>query len=252
MRTIAPVLISILIAALPIARASACGKDTDCKGERVCDEGRCVFPGQGPAATPIPAPSRPAAPQAEPDERPVPPRTVPAQDLDTVRRASVHHGGLAIATRAAPRPKVLGGYLEIAYLHNHSAFAELKGWPAHSGLRAAGYRAFTNKLHLGGYLAYAGVGDAHLLATGISLKAGSWIQERAWLGLVLDHGIEFMPQSGGFALMQVSPRLHLDVRLFSGPAATVAASLSLGPTILANGDHAGGTQTVMLGLTIGR
>lgn len=47
--------VSILISAL--LAQSGCTKDTDCKGERVCEEGRCVNP--TPTAPPPPAPTPP-------------------------------------------------------------------------------------------------------------------------------------------------------------------------------------------------
>jgi len=268
MRTTSMFSISILIslsAGLASRPVAACTKDSECKGDRICEEGRCTAPSTFPAE---PAPRLEAAPRPAPRlEAPAPgsasgleaqgsgPAQQPAPsaqqaDLETIRRVVALHAQLTAQRRR--RETVIGGYVATFFRHDHSAFSDLKGIPGHSGMHLGGYRAFTNKFHLGGYFAYASVQETHLLSTGISLKAGSWIKDRVWLGLAFDHGIEFTPQSRGFVLMQLSPRLHLDALMLKTPSFSLAASLAAGPTFLVNGDLSGGVQTLMLGLVLGR
>jgi hypothetical protein len=246
MRTLIPSI--LILVSWPLAKAAACGNDTDCKGDRVCEDGRCVSP--GPAVAPAPAAPMPAPPATLAAEHE--PARPSAPDLEAMRRALQLHGAQVAVARAAAPEKVIGGYAEVSYLYKHSAFGDLKGTPAHSGIHLAGHRALTNKVHLGGYLAYLSVGEQHLVAGGISLKVGSWIKDRAWLGLAYNHGIEVVTGHHAFGLMQISPRLQLDVLLLRTPGFALAANLSTGPEILANGAGAGGCSSLTFGLTLGR
>jgi tetratricopeptide (TPR) repeat protein len=45
--------------------AAGCEKDTDCKGDRLCVDARCVFPNQEPASAPSPSPAAQAPPPTE-------------------------------------------------------------------------------------------------------------------------------------------------------------------------------------------
>jgi hypothetical protein len=64
--------------------ATGCVKDTECKGERICVAGQCVFP-PSPNAPPAPPPVSPAPPpaapppNAAPPEPPAPPAMPPAE-----------------------------------------------------------------------------------------------------------------------------------------------------------------------------
>lgn len=76
---------------------SGCTKDTDCKGDRICEAGRCVSP-QAPAPTPAPEPlSLPPPPSI--DGAPVPDKTplVPTEQQTWARqdRANRVRGELA-------------------------------------------------------------------------------------------------------------------------------------------------------------
>jgi len=43
-------LLALILSGLPMAGLAQCTKDTDCKGARICEQGRCVNPGQIPSA----------------------------------------------------------------------------------------------------------------------------------------------------------------------------------------------------------
>lgn len=251
MRITSLMLVTIATGLWPLAEAAACGKDTDCKGDRVCEEGRCVAP--GPASSPAPEAQR-SAPAARPELAPAyqPPPRLSASDLEGMRRAIQSHASEVAVARAKAREKVIGGYGEVAYLYKHSAFGDLRGIPAHSGIHLAGHRALTNKFHLGGYLAYASMGAEHLIAGGLSMKVGSWIKDRVWLGLAYNHGVEVVTGHNTIGLMQLSPRLQLDVLLLRSSGIALAANLSTGPEFLVNDVGFGGFSSVTFGLTLGR
>ncbi len=65
--------LSVLVS-LWVAQAG-CSNDTDCKGERICEEGRCVAPPVAATSTPPPAPppTPPRAPLATDSASPTPP-----------------------------------------------------------------------------------------------------------------------------------------------------------------------------------
>jgi hypothetical protein len=186
--------ITILILALPTGAHAVCTMDTECKGERICEEGRCVSPRLSPARPARPAPrpartwhaTRPRSPRPEP--APVAPTTRSAEpetafpSLLGPRRASVSPffepprvvasptppepapepalapplPTLALAV-PVPRPRptrVVGAYLDTSFLYNASAHGELEHAGSRPGLHLAGYRAFRDGFHLGGYFAY--------------------------------------------------------------------------------------------------
>lgn len=45
-----PFIVSLLVLTWPVAARAQCTKDTDCKGERICEAGSCVNPGASHAA----------------------------------------------------------------------------------------------------------------------------------------------------------------------------------------------------------
>src|SRR3954462_15014068 len=51
---------------VPSLSHAQCSKDTDCKGERVCEAGACVAPSSPPAASSEPAAAAPAPPAPAP------------------------------------------------------------------------------------------------------------------------------------------------------------------------------------------
>jgi hypothetical protein len=97
---------SVLLASL--SAHAECTKDTDCKGDRVCDAGKCTSPGAATppatdgaatpvAATPAAAPVAPVAPVAPPAAAPAAATAPLAQDEPQVRRRS--------------RPAMVGGII---------------------------------------------------------------------------------------------------------------------------------------------
>jgi hypothetical protein len=88
------VLVAVSVFVVPgAALAAGCEKDTDCKGDRVCERGACVAPGE--RATPPPPPERVESPPPPPAR---PPPAAPA------RRASQ---GAETAWEANTRKNVL-------------------------------------------------------------------------------------------------------------------------------------------------
>jgi hypothetical protein len=93
---LALVLLAFLLA--PLAARAQCTKDTDCKGDRICEAGRCVSPAHSPAAAtraqppapppiappppPPPAPAAPAGPVAPAVRRPANASPPCASDAD--------------------------------------------------------------------------------------------------------------------------------------------------------------------------
>ena len=97
-----------LVLSLWVGQTSGCTKDTDCKGERICEAGGCVAPQQ--SAAPLPPP--PAPPTVE--DAASYPRVVRrdgltcVQSLDDAGRVQEACRG-ADASSGRPRPLAAGG-----------------------------------------------------------------------------------------------------------------------------------------------
>jgi len=100
---------SVLLASA-LAHAG-CTKDTDCKGDRVCDAGKCTSPPEGAQATP-PATDG-AAPAPAPATAPVAPTTAapPQQVAPTPPAATAPLGQDEPQVRRRSRPAMIGGIL---------------------------------------------------------------------------------------------------------------------------------------------
>lgn len=79
MRTLSAIVGLVMVLAGCTQEDSGCKRDTDCKGNRVCERGACVEPktAASAAVTPTPTPEAPASPAPAP--RPVAPRETCAQ-----------------------------------------------------------------------------------------------------------------------------------------------------------------------------
>src|SRR5690349_2243863 len=75
------VLVAVLVLAVPGAALAQCTKDTDCKGERICERGTCVLPAE---RAPPPRPEYTAPPPPPPVQTPAahPPRQHPAPGME--------------------------------------------------------------------------------------------------------------------------------------------------------------------------
>src|SRR5438132_13842818 len=92
MRTILLTLTGLSAFAMPVRAEDGCGKDIDCKGERICVQRQCVDP----EARPPPPPDEHASPA------PIPGASAPMAPLDATRH---RHLGFFI------RPDLGFGYL---------------------------------------------------------------------------------------------------------------------------------------------
>jgi hypothetical protein len=72
--------LSFVLAALASSAAIACGKDTECKGNRVCEQGQCVWPTPAAPAGEIARPETPSLAQVPPPA--VPPAPPPPAKAD--------------------------------------------------------------------------------------------------------------------------------------------------------------------------
>jgi hypothetical protein len=277
---------ALLLALSSTGLAAQCHKDTDCKGDRVCEDGTCVEP--PPGVIPEPAPPPPPAPPA-----PDPPAYVAPTP--------------AAAPPPPPPPKTIEWYGEgYAQLSAPIAFHGWGGWftkldgidydgwevdfndtdsngdlegEAWGGLRLAGYGVLGESVHLGGFYQllageasaelpsgddepddfdelddfmyqfhYDDDGDYHdsqslemlVNALGASLRAGSRLGQRVWLGFGFDVGIAFARHEGkdhnfeseiliGFL---IQPQIAMQIMLLNSGDFKMSIDASLGVSAL--------------------
>jgi hypothetical protein len=220
----------VIAAALVLASGTAgaqCTKDTDCKGDRVCRSGQCVdAAGPGPAAPPSPA-----APKA---------------------------------VREGPLSFFQTGYASVAVLfafHGWGASVEeYDGVDRDSDLesdfaavvRLAGYAAISESFHVGGAWTFLNPDldvdpedvddydvDMAMNMLGASLKFGSALAERVWLGAAVDVGVLFFkgevdnPFGGDLEMkamigLALHPQAELDVLIVDTGSFRLAFLASLG------------------------
>jgi hypothetical protein len=78
-RRVAALLAASIVSSLAARAAAQCTKDTDCKGDRVCERGHCVSPGgTQPAATSAATPTTTPSAAPPPEAKPAPPPKQPA------------------------------------------------------------------------------------------------------------------------------------------------------------------------------
>ncbi|MDF3069159.1 MAG: putative rane protein [Polyangiaceae bacterium] len=90
---------------LSVSARAQCSMDTECKGERICEQGRCVDPPvpapAALAAPPAPVVVAPVAPPALPPEEPAPPKMV--------RHSKGMMAGGIVMTALAPVALIVSG-----------------------------------------------------------------------------------------------------------------------------------------------
>jgi hypothetical protein len=114
------------------------------------------------------------------------------------------------------------------------------------GLHLSAYAPVSSFVHLGGYF-NLGSGDLKLeqngesatlsmdhYSVGFSMKAGSRLAERIWLGFVGDLGFYALDPSHSSTWygVEISPRIHLDVLGLDVGGFKMGAFASLGPSII--------------------
>lgn len=88
-----------------------CAKDTDCKGERVCEQGKCIEPV---AAVPPAAPQAPAVPPAAPEPVPAVAPSAPPQPTTPKPKMRRHSTGMMVGgivmVALAPPALIVAGF----------------------------------------------------------------------------------------------------------------------------------------------
>lgn len=213
-----------------LVAAGGCTKDTDCKGDRVCEDGRCVNPPLPAAA--LPPPAGPDAGVAEVAPLPPPPPPAPnpgdypkvvrkpgmtcVQSLgsdgvvrEDCRRAHTPYSGTATAdgeSNATAPPPPRGS----TAVERSSVMADF------AAMSSGGVIAASNSLAL-------------VVGFGLHLSVQGRLSDSVALGGMLD-GQLFFPVGGNVVLATLAPAL----RFGEGPHLT----LGLGPSILYLGSQA--------------
>ncbi|MBW2730938.1 MAG: hypothetical protein JRH20_01015 [Deltaproteobacteria bacterium] len=261
MKTAATTFVMILSMTLSSAAMAVCTKDTDCKGSRVCEQGRCVsMPGAASHAKRMPG-TYPEAPQAvTPPAPPAAPPVAPGAQVSLRGRqyAPVAHTPYGVRQGIAARPtgplswpSAYGALYTVLSMHAWG------GMPAYEridvsfsegtegGMHAAGYVALHESFHIGGYLSYVssellseyiettsgffGQLEAHEeedLGLGLALKVGGVVGTRAWIGAAIDLGVAFNGDTIG---PQAFVGLNLDLLTAGRGPAKFCLSFRIGP-----------------------
>jgi hypothetical protein len=237
--------------------AAQCTKDTDCKGDRICQDGSCVA--VAPAPAPVPPPAPPPAPP------PVPAQPAPPPEP------------------AGPMKPFQIGYAEVALLVSFLTVGgqtwEIKDWPLENpafkattkplaGVRLAGYAALAESFHLGGYFAIrSGEGrlepdnnvartiasgeqksDMSTWGLGAATKFGGSVSERVWIGGGVDVGLHFLKiddwdytDDDTLLGLEIFAKVELDIMLVDTGsfrlALPIAAGAIISPIAVADPNH---------------
>ena len=227
---------------------AACTKDTDCKGDRICQDGRCttlppVVPTVASRASAAPVIYIPQVPQpvqapqftyAQPGAQHAPMIMQPGAVAQA--QAQMQAGAAGVAASYTPEPVGVSAPTTEAPLTWHRGYAELstpmnfQGWLGlyggdgqmtsgfGAGVRVAGYYAGA-RVHVGGFLSYQtmdytlegyGSDEASNLAAGVALKFGGSVGQRLWMGLALDAGFNALLKGDVFIYN------HVGVHLYTG------------------------------------
>jgi len=194
--------------------AAQCATDTDCKGERVCENGQCVMPPPPPAPAPAPAPApvytQPTPVYTQPAPAPAP--VVPRGPIQSFQKG---YGEISFLMGISSWGKATEAWEE----DGEDQFEDVDPpvWKSTvkptAGFRLAGYAVPSPKFHIGGYLALR-VGEAKKLESdndtaesgdvwgsktdilstslGAAMKFGGQVGERVWVGGAIDIGINFL------------------------------------------------------------
>ncbi len=262
MKRLGMVLFSVLVLALlPAAIRAQCAKDTECKGDRICQQGICADPSHTNAPQPPILQPVPAQQEVIIETRTGPNATSAVYDVGYLSTAFVMGMGS-------------WGKLTKKY-DDGEDFAEVLQEGGTPGIRLAGYYVPDAASHLGLYFRAArstgvtftddedkltyydnNVKVSHF-GVGLSLKLGTQKGKRLWLGLTLDLGyavekfkrdidthfdeddneIESGSENGSkridkFSGVELSPNLGMDIFLFNLGNFPVSISLSMGALVI--------------------
>ena len=262
--------ISMLTGAVTLGAFTAraqCTKDIECKGERICRDGRCVdlpsppepqpapvvvYPqtAPAPAAQPWPAPA-PAA-QPWPAPAPAPAATAPAPTPSPSQLQWFEHA-YGLVSFAPVFHGWGGGDLEDSSgEYPNEAFKTDSGfW---GGVYIGAYLVPSEKFHIGAFWSFnSGDFDAKSERTseyllqlkmpvnnlGLSARAGGRVAERAWIGGALDLSLMIAKgkMKGDNAVtepmfgLSLYPRLVLDLMLLNAGSFKMAVNLGFGVVV---------------------
>lgn len=232
-----------------------CTKDTDCKFQRVCEQGQCIS-ADAPAVAPAPGDpntfelSRAAAPQ-----------TTPLSDPGQWFRG---YGSIGPVIHFQSWGKFT--------VESNDVDITLGVSP---GVHLSGYYVINDNLHLGGYFShlagevtvsvegYEAEGDVGLTQFGGSFKLGGQISPRIWIGYAMDLGFLIADVEGADKnLLGVSlfPRFHLDAKIVDAQGFKMGLFAALGASVIPYAGREINDQhgwiwsigpTMALGLTLG-
>jgi hypothetical protein len=106
------------------------------------------------------------------------------------------------------------------------------------GVSLSAYYVSSPSVQIGGYLHYGNGkindGDTDQYSFGLSLKAGSRVAERVWLGFAGDLGFYALDSSHSKAWygVEISPRIHLDVLGLDAGGFKMGFFASFGPSVV--------------------
>jgi hypothetical protein len=254
--------VSLAVAAYSRLGAAQCKIDTECKGDRVCENGQCVTPAAAapaPAAAGAPiAPYRAARPRSLPIEafkkgylefdvmigigswgqkriksdRSSIQDQIDAAGLDSRTAGTGPFGGIYVAPRIALSESFhLGVYFRVGQGVNVGVSIEDPSGPVDGVTYHYGDHDLEDISHL-----HLGVGG--------SMKFGGMIGKRAWVGCGVDLGYHFTKIETGEAFIvmtddpesyhgfELYPRLVVDVYLFNINGFKMSIPISLGAAII--------------------
>jgi hypothetical protein len=200
-RTTVSILSACLVLAVSIPHAMAqCTKDTDCKGNRICEQGRCATVG---------APSRPAPTMTVAARQPVSPSSptssASAEAAPTIEEKATtgwFRGYASISSQIGASG--WGSVFVNDSGHVDRASADLG---VAVGTRIAGLGVIRRRFHLGGFFSYL-KDDLETISFGLSMKFGGQLGDRIFLSGVIDLGYQRMNVFNGLILF---PRAQIDI-----------------------------------------
>jgi len=207
---------ALLLSSAPAA--AQCTKDTDCKGVRVCEGGRCVSPAP---ATPAPETRYSFAP----DPVSGPEVSAPAPSLAAPAQAAA---APTVAASVESRPasgQWYRAYGSVAPIILPTGYGTTWGrigsyWvdgdlelQTAKGIQIAGRFAARRGFHIGGFLSYYTEADYGNLAVGVSMKLGGPVGSRVFMSAVLDFGYYGSVVDGDHPYhgLAINPRFQVDV-----------------------------------------
>ena len=175
--------LTLVTALAASATAFACDKDIDCKGQRVCEAGRCVAPaapqGYSPAAV-APQGSRQPALAVAPQLRRSPGMTAPGTGagrppLSTLRG----YGSVLVSASMHGWGKRYGDDSYRGSWSEEELF----------GVKLAGYGVLGRYFHLGGFFsAHTAKSGYTELSVGPAMKVGGWATPNLFISYCMDTG----------------------------------------------------------------